>query len=552
MRLHMGPILGLLLAMTAAHGQQRSSTGPADRLGFGIDHLDIAEAVEVIEVPPRTVTMLGESMIRERGTRRVGLARDLGACRSPAALPFLRQVLTDADPSLRAQAVRSAGEIGDVSIVADLRPLLRDPAAAVRREAVLACAALADTDPAAAALDDPDPAVVAAAVEAVRDGDALAGQLNGLPPAVKPQAIRRLAELGASGHAEFIATFLTEDIAAKIAAVEALARLDAAAHAAAMVTLLEDAHPAVRRAATAALTLVDGAQRSALAIRMLRDPAAEVRQAAAEVLARQPHPDALDPLVAQLDDGDEPLRIAARAALVAMGDVSIEPAAKLLAHTDPARRVDGSHMLGHLRSDAALDAHLALLKDSKWEVVAQAAWALGRIGRPEAREPIGDIVQGIPATAGLLPREQQAALSEAVVAAARLGVQSATVPMARLIIELSPTPQRPPAPRLRAAAIWGFGILSDRADKALCDALASIVDEVLEQRPPKVEAIKALGHLRCTSAADALRRLAQSSLDPHVRWLACWAYQRVTGEPIAYAPPIHTHTPQLSIMPLAQ
>jgi len=256
------------------------------------------------------------------------------------------------------------------------------------------------------------------------------------------------------------------------------------------------------------------------------------------------------PLLAQqLDDGDEPLRLAAREALVPLKD-SADLAGKLLTDPDPGRREDGSYLLGKIRSDASLQAHLALLKDADWAVVAQAASSLGRIGRPEAREPIGAIVRSIPATASALPREQQNAFAEAVIAAARLSDDSTLPRIARLIVELAPTDQRGPAPRLRAACAWAFGVLGNASDSAACDALLNVGGEFLEQREPKVEAIKALGHLRYAPASDALKETAEASPDPQIRWMAWWACERTIGVRMKYAPPVHVIAPDVSIVEL--
>lgn len=75
------------------------STQPLD---FGAAGLDIAPAVEIIVVSPRTVDLLGEALLRETGARRLRLMRDLGECRSPLAAPHVRKMLSDPMPAMRA------------------------------------------------------------------------------------------------------------------------------------------------------------------------------------------------------------------------------------------------------------------------------------------------------------------------------------------------------------------------------------------------------------------------------------------------------------------
>src|SRR5688572_14054505 len=152
-------IFHALCLCTLAFGQAVRAQQAADRIDFGTAGLDIPAATQIVRVSPRTVTTIGETMLRETGTRRLRLARDLGECRSALALPYLRQVLTDKDPALRAEAARSAARIGDAAILPADQPLLRDGDASVRREAVMACAALGDDDAATAALRDADETV---------------------------------------------------------------------------------------------------------------------------------------------------------------------------------------------------------------------------------------------------------------------------------------------------------------------------------------------------------------------------------------------------------
>ena len=95
-------------------------------------------------------------------------------------------------------------------------------------------------------------------------------------------------------------------------------------------------------------------------------------------------------------------------------------------------------------------------------------------------------------------------------------------------------------------------MLGSASDAKTCNALAGIVDEILEQEEPKVEAMKALGHLRYAPAAEPVKRVAETSFDPQLRWMACWSYERITGSRITYVPPVRSHTPDVSIVDLPQ
>ena len=61
----------------------------------------------------------------------------------------------------------------------------------------------------------------------------------------------------------------------------------------------------------------------------------------------------------------------------------------MLNHPDPRRREDGSQILGRLKSLYAIERHVALLSDSDWGVVTQAAKSLGQIGGREAKSAVG-------------------------------------------------------------------------------------------------------------------------------------------------------------------
>jgi HEAT repeat protein len=542
------------IAPRPAGAAEKLSAVTTQPMDFGTDGLDIAPGVEVVNIPPRTIELIGAALARETGARRLRLARDLGECRSALALPLLRTLLTDHDPLMRAQAAVSAGKVGDHSILPDLREMLKDASAAVRREAVISCAGLGDTEAVAQALADADTVVLATAIRlstTPAHADAIARRLGELRPVLRAQALGRLGEIGSAAQGQTIARFLKSDVAARAAAIDALARLHAVDQAGSIVPMLDDAHPSVRRAATTALiSLAKPEAATARAITMLGDADPAVRQAAAEVLEARPTADAVPRLVEQLGSGDEPLRRAARDALVATKDAAIAAAVQLLADRDPQRREDGSYILGHLRNDASIQQHVALLRDASWTVVAQAAESLGRIGRAEAAEPLAALVKQIPATASVLPSEQQRAFSEACIALVRLGHRPAAADFARLVVELAPNAQRGPTPRLRAACAWGFGVLGTSNDTATCAALLATVNEFLEQSEVKVESIKALGTLRYAPAAAELKRLGQTSVDPELRWMACWSYERITGSPLTYESPRNTVAPDISIVVL--
>lgn len=509
-------------------------------LDFGTTGLDIPALQRVNATTPRTVQLIGEAMRREGGARALRLARELGTCGSREALTYLGPMLSDPDPRMRAQCARSVGMIGDPAILPSLQPLLADTDPSVRREAVMACAGLGDDRAVATGLADADVSVFCAAIRVAQPHHAAAAaqRVDQLPPRVVMQVLRRLGEWGSRAHIPLLTQYLHAgaDTGCRVAAIEALERLAAMDQGPIVLGMLQDDHPVIRRAATHAITtLVATKEQAARTIPMLSDPDPSVREAAVKVLIRSPTAVAVPLLVQQLDDGYEPLRVAARNALIAAGGDAIPAASSMLSSADPQRQIDGSYVLGHLRNGASLERHHALLGSSDWQVVAQAAWSLGQIERPESEGPIVALVQRIPAMSQSLRRDEYVpfgdAASEAVIAAVRLRCQAALPTMIQLM------QARMAWPRLRAACIWGFGVLGDASDPRRCELLLSIVNDPDETNAPKLEALKALGHLRFAPVGPELLRMAQTHGDAQLRWMAHWSYERSTGQDIPYLPP---------------
>ena len=92
-----------------------------------------------------------------------------------------------------------------------------------------------------------------------------------------------------------------------------------------------------------------------MALRMLTDPDLTVRcgcrgdcQESDERLAESPA------RRSTLSKGNQPLRESARKAMVAVGPTSIPAAVKLLTDSDDQRQIDGSFILGQLRTVAII------------------------------------------------------------------------------------------------------------------------------------------------------------------------------------------------------
>lgn len=106
---------------------------------------------------------------------RLGAAYALGRDARPGALPHLRALTSDAEPRIRASAARGLGDVGDLSDLALLEPLLADSASSPRIQALRAGARILARTQAVAPLgwgrllaglvEDPQPGIRAMALE---------------------------------------------------------------------------------------------------------------------------------------------------------------------------------------------------------------------------------------------------------------------------------------------------------------------------------------------------------------------------------------------------
>src|SRR5207247_9505033 len=124
---------------------------------------------------------------------------------------------------------------------------------------------------------------------------------SALPNELKPHASAALERIKSPDQAAVVLPLLKGDVAQRVAALRALGAMANKAQAGAVVSMLSDPHPSVRReAVTAVARLAADAERQSHAIEMLRDADATVRQAAAQVLTPTPSTAALSALADQL------------------------------------------------------------------------------------------------------------------------------------------------------------------------------------------------------------------------------------------------------------
>jgi len=507
---------------------------------FGRDFLAIPPVVEINTTSPRTVELLGKAFdAGETVPRRVELVRDLGATRLPLAVPYLLKAIVEPDALVRSEGARSLGIIGDASALPGLRALLPDPEESVRREAIVAGAILKDEAIVSEGLRATDPITLTAAISrsfSPAHVDAIVALLPTLDGAHQAQAISTLGRLGDARHGETVAGYLDRPIPVQVASLQALGLMKAVAQRDAVIAHLRDAHPTVRRAALQALSgVADVTIRQARALDALADPDLPIRTVAAHLLATDPTPSAIAPLVAQLSMDDKPLHDAALAALVAIKSDVLPAMVTLLDDPNNRRRLDALHVLWKLKSDAGLDKQIALANSQDWPVVAAAARSLGTTGRAEAVPALAKLALSFDQTIKLDDPEQATGRQEAVqwgiVGCGALNHPDILPPLMVLIPDWEKK-----SPYWRAAICWTIGATNSTQHVG---AILGILGNDKDAEMVKLEVLKAVGNLRYQNASGLTSGWSTAvpmSSSPPLRYIAWWAHQRIERKSIPWEP----------------
>jgi HEAT repeat protein len=571
----MALLLAALLAPRAALGEDAATLPaaleavlPLGDEGFPSPPGPITPAAPLNMTTARTVGLLADAIDKApTPADRARLVADLGECKRTEAIAPLALAMKSDHPLVRAQAARSVAVMATENrlldalspLAGDLATLAADASPSVRREAVLAADAIGAHDVIARALGDSDATVLVAACRCAstpQHAQLIAQRIGAWPAPVQIQACAALGRLKPDAAGAALAPLLGGPVPIRAAALRALGQAASTRQAPAVQSCLSAReHPTVRREALLALVgVTDKPTQSARARVALDDPDPTVRQAAAQVLAAAPSADALPQLVKLLSDAYDPAYLAARQALVAIGQQALDAAAQLLASDHPRRREDGSYVLGHLRSRHALGPHAALLGETDkpqpdWPLVSQVARSLAMIGDRQAGPPVAEALRvtrrKLAAASPVGPGTITEAFVELSVAAGRLGEKS----VLSTLIPMIPDKAGQSADA-RCAAVWAFGVLGELpANENTAGRLLSIYSDPEDADEVKLEALKALGHLRDRRDALRLRDIGSAKGDstPSLRWMAHWAADRIAARVTAYVPPDRPWTADTTI-----
>jgi HEAT repeat protein len=326
---------------------------------------------------------LRDALPRVKGQLLAGVISSLGVRRDPAALDSLRLLAQDSDELVAATALAAIGQIGteEASRVLDAAQVPNELTSALANARIVAATRLAQTgnSPRAAAIfkdlmsSGPTPAIRVAGLK---------GLIVSLP---RKEAATMILDLlqgeDAPMRAATIAAYASSaDHALKASVAEELPRMNPAGQLLLLGVLADQTGVAVRRPVLEVLKAsADG----------------QVRAAALECLA--PHGEAGDvPLIVGLaTETSGPVGAAAKQTLLRMGQPGVDQAlVQLIASPKAQERAVVLDTLAGRRVESALPALVRLLQGEDAALAAEAAKALGVMGRLEQLPPLAKVLAG--------------------------------------------------------------------------------------------------------------------------------------------------------------
>lgn len=343
-------------------------------------------ALEGIAVPEATAA-LREALARTSGLLQAGIVNSLGWRRDTQAVPFLKPLLADPDPTVAAAAAAALGRIGSPDALAVLQSARTAAAPAVRPavlEALLrgaedlrAVGKLSEARKVYESLTAPtetDPVRIAAHLGLLRcageDGlAAVRAALQGQDAAAQMAALHVAGDLRDARATEVLAGLVP---GASPALQGALLRLLQARGDPAALPAVEAAagssEPAVRAAALDALGELGDASQVARLAEAATSGDPFVQKAARQALATLHRGDVAGALVTQLKTAMPAVQVEIIRALSARGETAAVPALLQLARSEPsAARQAAFRALGSLAEGRHAGALVELLADAKDE-----------------------------------------------------------------------------------------------------------------------------------------------------------------------------------------
>ncbi len=280
---------------------------------------------------------------------------------------LLKQLIQSSSQNIRAHIVRKLGEVNDPKVVPSLIELLRNDAPEVRRAAAQALADAGDEDACHAlhtALNDSYKGVMVDSLFALsRIGcsdifDPIVNALKSEDLPVRLGACKAISESGSTQYTEPLFSVLHDSRMQK-EVLKVLGELKDPASLNPIVNLLTSNDSTIRLNALKALLKIDGTLDVTAILECLGDKEPEVRITAVRILGKEGSAEAVNYLLARLDE---------------------EP--------DDSVRVAIIKSLGKNGTSKPLKRLISLLEDDQLEIRKSAAEALGETGDPRAIDPL--------------------------------------------------------------------------------------------------------------------------------------------------------------------
>ncbi|MBN1642454.1 MAG: HEAT repeat domain-containing protein [Anaerolineae bacterium] len=482
-------------------GSQRMTEALADALAQGEParvRFVCAEALALageVAVPPLIAALQDpDPSVRARA------AQSLGQLRDQRATPALIASLADTSEGVRQAAAGALGQLGDALAFDPLVLVLQDPSPQVRQRAGEALLALAPTEPLAQQLHSlihsgaEGRAQAATALGELQDPRAIPALGRALYDfvEVRQRATQALVGFGpALALATLRTALIAEDANVRAAAAEAMGILGDSAVQEALLAALQDPSVAVRQNAASALTTAcdpSFAPRAQMIRSLVTGEATERERAAAqlgEIRERRAEP----PLTWALTyDPEATVRLAAAHALERLGAAPAELLAQALGTGDDALAVA---VLVELGADA-VPPLIAVVETDDGAAQRAAISALGQIGDPRA---IPALIAATESVKGRMRELATRALGSMV------GDPRVVPHLISLLQDSNPDVQ--------GAAVV---VLGQSGDPRAAAPLVQVLDKPL-LREPVGQALTALGDL----ATEALLARLEGERDRHMR-----------------------------------
>lgn len=387
-------------------------------------------------------------------------------------LAALTDALNDADPSIRAEAVKVFAQLGEHAPIEPIVQALHDYDPGVRKAAAEALGKMGKGVP------------IEPLLEAFHDQEMQ----------VRQEVVRSLAMFSEQVPAEpFLQALHDERAFMRVAATNVLGELGTRAPIDSLLHGLHDPDPSVRSMAVWAVGQQTGRVPMEALVEALEDEQDMVRRQAVSVLGTLGNQAPVEQLLMMVQDTSKQVRSAAVRVLGKLAEsIPLEPLLALVHHEDTQVRVAAFQIIGHLEQQVPLDLLSQAMNDQERQVRVAALHTAGKRGVREL----------LPNLFNLLENEEQEIRVAAVEALAQLAEDQPVEPLIQALLTMLDDQEK----HGEIAVVRALGRLRVQAAiEPLCNILHN------RDRPSaRRAAVEALGEIGGSAAVEALLTLLGS------------------------------------------